>query len=164
MQKKLIKKKLISEDNYYTLSNRLFSVDSQMDYLPSFLGAEYINVETPFNLNFSSKSSEEVEDDFNIPNNADSYTFISSILGPNPMPSFNEIFPFNSNDSENKDESFSSSSSSLFTNLNKNSILVKEDEKDENMLKRKRFKERRPRKIRIIYAKKLREDFSMVLY
>ena len=117
-----------------------------MDFLPSFLGAEHISLETPFNLNFSSKSSDEAEDDFNKPNNADSYTFISSILGPNPMPSFNEIFPFNSNDSENKDESFSSSSSSLFTNLNKNSILVKEDEKDENMLKRKRFKERRPRK------------------
>ena len=121
----------------------LSSADNKMIYLPDFKVNEFIEIEPPFYINLSSKSSEE-EDDFNFFNYADSSTFIPSILDPNPMPSLEDIFPINSIESESKKDSLIILEKvNLFTNIEKNSLLVKSGEE---MLRRKRFQDRRPRK------------------
>ena len=122
--------------------SQILSVDNKMICLPDFKRNEFIDIE-PHYMNLSSKSSEE-EDDFNFFNYADSSTFISSILAPNPMPSLEDIFPIHSIESENKKDSvIIIEKVNLFSNIEKNSILVKNGE---DMLKRKRFQDRRPRK------------------
>ena len=130
----------MSLDNYSTLLAQSYSFYNKENFLPTFKLNELIDFETPFNINFSSKHS-EVEDDFNFLNHNDSYTFISSLLDPNPLPSLNELISINSFDSENKNDSFSSYN--LFSNIERKPSLAKEEE---NMLKRKRFQKRRPRK------------------
>ena len=122
--------------------SQFFSVDNKMIFLPDFKRNEFIDIE-PHYMNLSSKSSEE-DDDFNFFNYADSSTFISSILDPNPMPSLEDIFPIHSIESENKKDSvIIIEKVNLFSNIEKNSVLVKDGE---DMLKRKRFQDRRPRK------------------
>ena len=116
-----------------------------MNLFPSFIRNEHIDIETTFNIYFSSISSKKGEGDLNPPNYGDSYISVYSIIDPDPMPSFNELFPIHPNDSESKTESFSSLvKTNLSSNIEKNSILVKKID-DKNMLKRKRFKKRRPR-------------------
>ena len=133
----------MSLDNYYLNSALLSSVDNKMIYLPDFKRNEFIEIEPPFYMNLSSKSSDE-EDDLNFFNYADSSTFIPSILDPNPMPSLEDIFPINSIESESKKDSLIILEKvNLFTNIEKNSLLVKSGEE---MLRRKRFQDRRPRK------------------
>ena len=133
----------MSLDNYYLNSALLSSVDNEMIYLPDFKRNEFIEIEPPFYMNLSSKSSDE-EDDLNFFNYADSSTFIPSILDPNPMPSLEDIFPINSIESESKKDSLIILEKvNLFTNIEKNSLLVKSGEE---MLRRKRFQDRRPRK------------------
>ena len=123
--------------------SQFFSVDNKMIFLPDFKRNEFIDIE-PHYMNLSSKSSEEEEDDFNFFNYADSSTFISSILDPNPMPSLEDIFPIHSIESKSKKDSvIIIEKVNLFSNIEKNSILVKDGE---DMLKRKRFQDRRPRK------------------
>ena len=122
--------------------SQFLSVDNKMIFLPDFKRNEFIDIE-PHYMNLSSKSSEE-DDDFNFFNYADSSTFISSILDPNPMPSLEDIFPIHSIESESKKDSvIIIEKVNLFSNIEKNSILVKNGE---DMLKRKRFQDRRPRK------------------
>ena len=122
--------------------SQFFSVDNKMIFLPDFKRNEFIDIE-PHYMNLSSKSSEE-EDDFNFFNYADSSTFISSIFDPNPMPSLEDIFPVRSIESESKKDSvIIIEKVNLFSNIEKNSMLVKNGE---DMLKRKRFQDRRPRK------------------
>ena len=122
--------------------SQFLSVDNKMIFLPDFKRNEFIDIE-PHYMNLSSKSSEE-EDDFNFFNYADSSTFISSILDTNPMPSLEDIFPIHSIESENKKDSvIIIEKVNLFSNIEKNSVLVKNGE---DMLKRKRFQDRRPRK------------------
>ena len=133
----------MSLDNYYLNSALLSSVDNKMIYLPDFKRNEFIEIEPPFYMNLSSKSSDE-EDDLNFFNYADSSTFIPSILDPNPMPSLEDIFPINSIESESKKDSLIILEKvNLFTNIEKNSLLAKSGEE---MLRRKRFQDRRPRK------------------
>ena len=124
-------------------SSQLSSFDNKMIFLPDFKRNEFIEIQPPFNMNLSSKSSEE-EDDFNFFGSVDSSTFISSILDPDPMPSLEDIFPINSIESESKKDSLITLEKvNLFTNIEKNSLLVKSGEE---MLRRKRFQDRRPRK------------------
>ena len=124
-------------------SSQLSSFDNKMIFLPDFKRNEFIEIQPPFNMNLSSKSSEE-EDDFNFFGSVDSSTFISSILDPDPMPSLEDIFPIQSIESESKKDSLIILEKvNLFTNIEKNSLLVKNGEE---MLKRKRFQDRRPRK------------------
>ena len=133
----------MSLDNYYLNSALLSSVDNKMIYLPDFKRNEFIEIEPPFYMNLSSKSSDE-EDDLNFFNYADSSTFIPSILDPNPMPSLEDILPIQSIESESKKDSLIILEKvNLFTNIEKNSLLVKSGEE---MLRRKRFQDRRPRK------------------
>ena len=132
----------MSLDNFNIHPAQLLSVDNKMIFLPDFKRNEFIDIE-PHYMNLSSKSSEE-EDDFNFFNYADSSTFISSILDTNPMPSLEDIFPIHSIESENKKDSvIIIEKVNLFSNIEKNSVLVKNGE---DMLKRKRFQDRRPRK------------------
>ena len=124
-------------------SSQLSSFDNKMIFLPDFKRNEFIEIEPPLYMNFSSKSSDE-EDDLNFFNYADSSTFIPSILDPNPMPSLEDIFPINSIESESKKDSLIILEKvNLFTNIEKNSLLAKSGEE---MLRRKRFQDRRPRK------------------
>ena len=124
-------------------SSQLSSFDNKMIFLPDFKRNEFIEIQPPFNMNLSSKSSEE-EDDFNFFGSVDSSTFISSILDPNPMPSLEDIFPIQSIESESKKDSLIILEKvNLFTNIEKNSLLAKSGEE---MLRRKRFQDRRPRK------------------
>ena len=124
-------------------SSQLSSFDNKMIFLPDFKRNEFIEIEPPFNMNLSSKSSEE-EDDFNFFGSVDSSTFISSILDPDPMPSLEDIFPIQSIESESrKDSLIILEKVNLFTNIEKNSLLAKSGEE---MLRRKRFQDRRPRK------------------
>ena len=124
-------------------SSQLSSFDNKMIFLPDFKRNEFIEIQPPFNMNLSSKSSEE-EDDFNFFGSVDSSTFISSILDPDPMPSLEDIFPINSIESESKKDSLITLEKvNLFTNIEKNSLLAKSGEE---MLRRKRFQDRRPRK------------------
>ncbi len=133
----------MSLDNYNLKSALLSIVDNKMIFLPDFKRNEFIEIEPPFNMNLSSKSSEE-EDDFDFFGSVDSSTFISSILDPNPMPSLEDIFPIQSIESESKKDSLIILEKvNLFTNIEKNSLLVKNREE---MLKRKRFQDRRPKK------------------
>ena len=133
----------MSLDNYNLKSALLSIVDNKMIFLPDFKRNEFIEIQPPFNMNLSSKSSEE-EDDFNFFGSVDSSTFISSILDPNPMPSLEDIFPINSIESESKKDSLIILEKvNLFTNIEKNSLLAKSGEE---MLRRKRFQDRRPRK------------------
>ena len=125
---------------YNTLTAQPVFGEDKENFIPSFKLNEPIDFETSFKMIFSSKSSEE-GDDLNILNHADSYTFISSLLDPNPMPSLNDIVSINSLDSGNENDSLSSSN--LFSNIEKNPCFAKEGE---GMLKRKRFQKRRPRK------------------
>ena len=123
-------------------SSQLSSFDNKMIFLPDFKRNEFIDIE-PHYMNLSSKSSEE-EDDFNFFGSVDSSTFISSILDPDPMPSLEDIFPIQSIESEGKKDSLITLEKvNLFTNIEKNSLLVKSGEE---MLRRKRFQDRRPRK------------------
>ena len=132
---------MLTESDYNSLSTKFFSANNETNLLPSFILNENLDFETGFNINFSSKSSEE-EDDLNIFNNND--PFIASILDPYPMPSLNEIIPIKSFVLDNQNDSLSSSEkSNLFSNTEKNSDLAKEDWK---MFKRKRSQTRRPRK------------------
>jgi hypothetical protein len=133
----------MSLDNFNIHPAQLLSVYNKMIFLPDFKRNEFIDIE-PHYMNLSSKSSEEEEDDFNYFNYADSSTFISSILDPNPMPSLEDIFPIHSIESESKKDSvIIIEKVNLFSNIEKNSVLVKNGE---DMLKRKRFQDRRPRK------------------
>ncbi len=133
----------MSLDNYNLKSALLSIVDNKMIFLPDFKRNEFIEIEPPFNMNLSSKSSEE-EDDFDFYGSVDSSTFISSILDPNPMPSLEDIFPIQSIESESKKDSLIILEKvNLFTNIEKNSLLAKSGEE---MLRRKRFQDRRPRK------------------
>ena len=133
----------MSLDDFNLNPALLSSADNKMIYLPDFKVNEFIEIEPPFYINLSSKSSEE-EDDFNFFNYADSSTFIPSILNPNPMPSFEDILPIQSIESGSKKDSLIILKKvNLFTNKEKNSFLVKNGEE---MLKRKRFQDRRTRK------------------
>ena len=124
-------------------SSQLSSFANKMIFLPDFKRNEFIEIQPPFNMNLSSKSSEE-EDDFNFFGSVDSSTFISSILDPDPMPSLEDIFPIQSIESESKKDSLITLEKvNLFTNIEKNSLLAKSGEE---MLRRKRFQDRRPRK------------------
>ena len=115
----------MSLDNYNLKSALLSLVDNKMIYLPDFKRNKFIEIEPPFYMNLSSKSSDE-EDDLNFFNYADSSTFIPSILDPNPMPSLEDIFPINSIESESKKDSLIILEKvNLFTNIEKNSLLAK---------------------------------------
>ena len=132
----------MSLDNYNLKPALLSSVDNKMIFSDVKMN-EFIDIEPPLYMNLSSKSSDE-EDDYNFFNFADSSTLIPSILDPNPMPSLEDICPINSIESEsNKDSLIILEKVNLFTNIEKSSLLVKNGEE---MLKRKRFQVRRPKK------------------
>ena len=133
----------MSLDDFNLNPALLSSADNKMIYLPDFKVNEFIEIEPPFYINLSSKSSEE-EDDFNFSNYSDSSTLIPSILDHNPIPYLEDILPIQSIESGSKKDSLIILKKvNLFTNIEKNSLLVKNREE---MLKRKRFQDRRPRK------------------
>ena len=106
--------------------------------------ADNNDIETRFNINFSEKSVQEEKEDLNSLNLSSTNIFISSIIDPDPKLSLKEFILINSDFSEIKnDPIFSREKSNLFSNIESNSILVKEGQ---GMLKRKRFHEKRPRK------------------
>ena len=114
----------MSLDNFNLNPALLPSADNKMIYLPDFKVNEFIEIEPPFYMNLSSKSSEE--DDFNFFNYADSSTLIPSILDPNPMPSLEDILPIQSIESGSKKDSLIILKKvNLFTNKEKNSLLFK---------------------------------------
>ena len=121
---------MISQTTFNNLFSNNLSVEEKMNFDLSQSESDIIDIETRFNLNFSQKSTQEENDFPNFQNSSDIDT-ISSIIDQNPMPSMSEI----SISSQEK--------SNLFTNIDGQSILVKEGE---GFLKRKRFQERRPRK------------------
>ena len=121
---------MISQTTFNNLFSNNLSVDEKINFDLSQSENDIIDIETRFNLNFSQKSTKEEKDFPNFQNSSDIDT-ISSIIDQNPMPSMSEI----SISSQEK--------SNLFTNIDGQSILVKEGE---GFLKRKRFQKRRPRK------------------
>ena len=133
----------MSQTTFNNLSSNNFSVDEKINFDLSQSENDIIDIEPRFNLNFSQKSTQEENDFPNFQNSSDIDT-ISSIIDQNPMPSMSEIIPINSDFSETRNDSiFSQEKSNLFTNIDGQSILVKEGE---GFLKRKRFQKRRPRK------------------
>ena len=134
---------MISQTTFNNLFSNNLSVEEKMNFDLSQSESDIIDIETRFNLNFSPKSTQEEKDFPNFQNSSDIDT-ISSIIDQNPMPSMSEIIPINSDFSETRNDSiFSQEKSNLFTNIDGQSILVKEGE---GFLKRKRFQKRRPRK------------------
>ena len=129
---------MISQTTFNNLFSNNLSVEEKMNFDLSQSESDIIDIETRFNLNFSQKSTQEEKDFPNFQNSSDIDT-ISSIIDQNPMPSMSEIIQINPDFSETRTQE----KSNLFTNIDGQSILVKEGE---GFLKRKRFQKRRPRK------------------
>ena len=136
----------MSSGNDNTIPTQLL-VDNKMIFFPDYTKNEQCDIETPFDINISSQSSElsgEENEIINFKNNVDSPIFIPSTLDPNPMPILDEIIQINSKDSDDKKISlFSSEKSNLFTNTEKNCVLIIDEE---YVLKRKRYNYQRPRR------------------
>ena len=128
----------MSQTAFGDLFSNNLSVDEKINFDLSQSENDIIDIETRFNLNFSQKSTQEEKDFPNFQNSSDIDT-ISSIIDQNPMPSMSEIIQINPDFSETRTQE----KSNLFTNIDGQSILVKEGE---GFLKRKRFQKRRPRK------------------
>ena len=119
-------------------------VDEKINTQNSQALADNNDIETRFNINFSEKSVQEEKEDLNSLNLSSTNAFISPIIDPDPKLSLKEFILINSDFSEIKnDPIFSREKSNLFSNIESNSILVKEGQ---GILKRKRFHEKRPRK------------------
>ena len=129
----------MSLEDYNIFSAKNSRVNTKNNIFPFFMQRNNTEAHTHLYPDFSSQSSEEYE--LNILNHADSFGFISSILDPNPMPSLNELEKIYSMKSYIRNDSLSHSN--LFTNTGSNSALTKNEE---NMIKRKRFREKRRRR------------------
>ena len=131
-------------NNFNNFSFNYLCVDEKINTQNSQALADNNDIETRFNLNFSEKSVQDEKEELNSLNLSSTNIFISSIIDPAPKLSLKEFILINSDFSEIKnDPIFSREKSNLFSNIESNSILVKEGQ---GMLKRKRFHEKRPRK------------------
>ena len=133
----------MSINSYNNITSEIVSPEANIDVLPIFKSNQYIKLKSPFPSNFSSKSSDEVED-ISFFNQNDSLDFIPSLSEENIKPSLDELIPVNSIKINNNNISFTSfKNPNLFTNTEKNYSLLQDYER--NLLK-KRFRYKRPRK------------------
>ena len=132
----------MSINSYNNITSEIVSPETNIDILPIFKSNQYIKLKSPFPSNFSSKSSDEVED-ICFFNQNDSLNFIPSLSEENIKPSLDELIPVNSIKINNNNISFTSfKNPNLFTNTEKNYSLLQDYER--NLLK-KRFRDKRPR-------------------
>ena len=132
----------MSINSYNNITSEIVSPEANIDVLPIFTSNQYIKLKSPFPSNFSSKSSDEVED-ICFFNQNDSLNFIPSLSEENIKPSLDELIPVNSIKINNNNISFTSfKNPNLFTNTEKNYSLLQDYER--NLLK-KRFRDKRPR-------------------
>jgi len=133
----------MSINSYNNITSEIVSPEADIDVLPIFKSNQFIKLKSAFSSNFSSQSSDEVED-ISFFNQNDSLNFIQSISEENNKPSLDELIPFNCIKINTRNISFASfKNSNLFTNAEKNSSLLQDYEKD---LLKKRFRDKRPRK------------------
>ena len=133
----------MSINNYNIITSEIVNPEINIDFFPIFKSNQYIKLKSPLSSNFSSQSSDEIED-INFFNQNDSLNFIQPISEENNKPSLDELIPVNHIKINNNNISFASfKNSNLFTNTEKNSALLQNYER--NLLK-KRFRDKRPRK------------------
>ena len=133
----------MSISSYNNITSEIVSPEANIDFLPIFTSNQYIKLKSPFPSNFSSKSSDEVEDIKFFSQN-DSLNFVLSISEENNKPSLDELIPTNCVKINNSNISFTSlEKSNLFTNIEKNSSLFQDYERK---LLKKRFRDKRPRR------------------
>ena len=133
----------MSINSYNNITSEIVSPEINIDVLPIFISNQYIKLKSPFPSNFSSKSSDEVED-ISFFNQNDSLDLIPSLSEENNKPSLDELITVNSIKINTGNISFPSfKSSNLFSNTEKNYSLLQDYER--NLLK-KRFRDKRPRK------------------
>ena len=133
----------MSINSYNNITSEIVSPEANIDVLPIFKSNQYIKLKSPFPSNFSSQSSDEVED-ISFFNQNDSLDFIPSLSEENIKSSLDELIPVNSIKINNNNISFTSfKNPNLFTNTEKNYSLLQDYER--NLLK-KRFRDKRPRK------------------
>ena len=133
----------MSINNYNINTSKIVVAETNTNFLPNFKVYDYIKLGSPFPSNFSSKSSDEVEDIKFFSQN-DSLNFVLSISEENNKPSLDELIPTNCVKINNSNISFTSlEKSNLFTNIEKNSSLFQDYERK---LLKKRFRDRRPRR------------------
>ena len=122
----------------------IYSVDGNPNLLHNLTRTENIDIEHDFTRNFSLNSLEPDQEPMDEINALNSIDFISALIDPNPMPNAGELIPIlvpiNSN---NQNVSFASLElENSPTKSGSSSILVEE----ENLIGRKRQRNRRPRK------------------
>ena len=106
----------MSINSYNNITSEIVSPEANIDVLPIFISNQYIKLKSPFPSNFSSKSSDEVED-ICFFNQNDSLNFIPSLSEENNKPSLDELIPVNSIKINTRNISFPSfKSSNFFTN------------------------------------------------
>jgi len=133
----------MSINNYDINTSKIVVAETNTNFLPNFKVNDYIKLGSPFPSNFSSKSSDEVEDIKFFSQN-DSLNFVLSISEENNKPSLDELIPTNYAKINNSNISFASlEKSNLFTNIEQNSFLLQIYERK---LLKKRFRDRRPRR------------------
>ena len=133
----------MSINNYDINTSKIVVAETNTNFLPNFKVYYYIKLGSPFPSNFSSKSSDEVEDIKFFSQN-DSLNFVLSISEENNKPSLDELIPTNYAKINNSNISFASlEKSNLFTNIEQNSFLLQIYERK---LLKKRFRDRRPRR------------------
>jgi len=104
----------MSINSYNNITSEIISPEINIDVLPIFISNQYIKLKSPFPSNFSSKSSDEVED-ISFFNQNDSLDLIPSLSEENNKPSLDELIPVNSIKINTRNISFPSfKSSNLF--------------------------------------------------
>ena len=104
--------------------SQIMSPEIKINFLPDFNLIHQIKLESPFILNFSSKSSDE-EEDPNFFNPNDYLDFIPSIPDENNKPSLDEFVHFKSMENNYRNNSLDSFKNyNLFTNTEKKFIFT----------------------------------------
>ena len=151
----------MSINSYNNITSEIVSPEADIDVLPIFKSNQFIKLKSAFPSNFSSQSSDEVED-ISFFNQNDSLNFIHSISEENNKPSLDELIPFKCIKINTRNISFPSfKSSNFFTNTGNNYSLLQDYER--NLLK-KRFRYKRPRREnQDNIRRKIKEDFLIML-
>ena len=133
----------MSINNYNINTSKIVVAETNTNFLPNFKVYDYIKLGSPFPSNFSSQSSDDI-DDLGFFSQNDSLNFVLSISEENNKPSLDELIPTNYAKINNSNISFASlEKSNLFTNIEQNSFLLQIYERK---LLKKRFRDRRPRR------------------
>ena len=133
----------MSINSYNNITSEIVSPEANIDVLPILKSNQYIKLKSPFPSNFSSQSSDDI-DDLGFFSQNDSLNFVLSISEENNKPSLDELIPTNSVKINNSNISFTSlEKSNLFTNIEKNSSLFQDYERK---LLKKRFRNKRQRR------------------